>query len=181
MDETYDRDYSSDGLSRYGAYLRQKRTMFDRGDGPTDDAVSFALAAWRVAQSPIMAPGYVQPHPRVLAADEHWDDYGRAAVLVQVAAPLPEPVARSIDRWRWRGWERHGHDPSFWVAPYDNDRPAAYTMVTLRIPLDGAALPRPRYRAGAADTTTAKQAVQVLCRLLNDQVDPVLDALGDKG
>lgn len=137
MDETYDRDYSSDGLSRYGAYLRQKRTMFDRGDGPTDDAASFALAAWC--------------------------------------------VARSIDRWRWRGWERHGHDPSLWVVPYDNDRPAAYTMVTLRIPLDGAALPRPRYRAGVADTATAKQAVWVLCGLLNDQVDPVLDALGDTG
>jgi len=179
VDETYDREYSSDGLSRYGAYLRQKRTMFDHGDGPTNDPVAFALAAWCVAQAPIMAPGYVQSHPRVLVADQHWDDDGRAAVLVQLAAPLPEPVARSIDRWR--GWERQGHDPSFWAVPYDNDYPAAYATVTLRIPLDRAALPVPRYRTGAPHTATAKQAVHALCGLLNDQVVPLLAALGDTG
>jgi hypothetical protein len=47
VDDTYDRDMSSDGRSRFGAYLRQKAGMFaDEGDGT--DNVRFALAAWRI-------------------------------------------------------------------------------------------------------------------------------------
>jgi hypothetical protein len=172
--ETYDRDFSSDGLSRFGAYLRQRAGMFDDGDGLTTDSCSFAVSAWRIAQSPIMVPGYVGTHPRVLGTEAHWDDDRRVAITVRVAAPLQPSLVRAIDGWRWRGWEHVGYTETRWVEPYDNDRPAAFTIVTLRIPLAAATLPTPRYRAGAAETGTAKQAVHAVRDRLNEQLRPVL-------
>ena len=144
VDETYDRDYSDDGRSRFGAYLRQRADAFADGDGPTADRCSFAISAWRIAQSPIMAPGYVRRHPRVLGTDTHWDDEHRVAITVQLAAALPAALVRAIDGWRWRGWEQVGYTETRWVEPYDNDRPAAFTIVTVRVPLTDAVLPRPR-------------------------------------
>lgn len=181
VDETYDRDFASDRRSRFGAYLRQQVDMFEYGDGLTTDKCSFALTAWRIAQSPIMAPGYVRLHPRVVGTGEYWDDDQRVAIVVRVAAPLPAEVAGAIDVWRWHGWDQIGYPDPHWVEPYDNDRPAVFTVVTLRIPIPAAALPVPRYRAGAADTATAKQAIRVIHDLLNVQVGPVLAALDVHG
>jgi hypothetical protein len=127
--------------------------------------------------SPIMAPGYVRTHPRVLGTETSWDDNHRVAVTVQVAAPLPAALLRAIDGWRWRGWEQVGYTETRWVQPYDNDRPAAFTTVALRIPLVAAALPTPRYRAGVPETGTAKRAVHAICDLLNDPLRPVLAEL----
>jgi hypothetical protein len=177
VDETYDRDFSCDGRSRFGAYLRQRAGMFDYGEGLTTDRCSFAVSAWQIAQSPIMAPGYVRIHPRVLRTDACWDDDRRVAIAIQVAAPLPGALVRVIDGGRWRGWEQVGFTETRWVEPYDNDRPAAFTTVTMRISLAAAALPTPRYRTGAADTATAKRAVRALCDLFNAQIRPVLVAL----
>jgi hypothetical protein len=177
VDETYDRDFSSDGRSRFGAYLRQQAGMFDDGDGPTTDSCSFAVSAWRIAQSPIMAPGYVRTHSRVLGTEACWDDDRRVAMAIQVATPLPGVLVRVIDGWRWRGWQQVGFTETRWVEHYDNDRPAAFTTVTMRIPVAAAALPTPRYRTGAADTATAKRAVCALCDLFNEQIRPVLVAL----
>jgi hypothetical protein len=179
-DETYDRDFSSDGRSRFGAYLRQRADMFDDGDGPTTDRYPFSLAAWRIAHSPIMVPGYVRTHPRVLSTEAYWDDDHRVAVTVQVAAPLPASLDRAIDR-RWRGWEQVGYPKVRWVEPYDNDRPAAFTIVALRIPLVAAVFPTPLYRAGVAETATAKRAVHAVCDLLNEQLRQVLVALDCHG
>jgi hypothetical protein len=177
VDETYDRDYSSDGRSRFGAYLRERSHMFRDGDGLMTESGAFALSAWRIAQSPIMAPGYVRTHPRVLSTEAYRDDDHRVAITVQVAAPLPAALVRAIDGWRWRGWERVGFTETRWVEPYDNDRPAAFTTVALRVPLAAAALPAPRYRAGVPETATAKRAVRAICDLLNDHVRPVLAEL----
>jgi hypothetical protein len=154
--------------------------MFDDGDGPTSERCSFAVSAWRIAQSPIMVPGYVRTqHPRVLGAEAHWDDEHRVALTVQVAAPPSASLVGTIDGWRWRGCEQVGSIDTRWVEPYDNDRPAILTMVSVRIPLVAVALPKPRYQAGTADTATAKRAVHAVRDLLNDQLRPILAALDD--
>lgn len=66
VDDGHDADMASDGNSRFGAYIRQRRTMFCEDGHPVDDRVRFALTAWRIAQPPIMSPGYVRSHLRVV-------------------------------------------------------------------------------------------------------------------
>lgn len=173
VDDTYDREMASDGQSRFGAYLRQRAGSF--GD-IQDDVLRVALTAWRIAQSPIMAPGYVRWHPRVVNTDEHWDDEGRAGLTVQMAAPLPPPVIQSIGYWRWQGWERYGWQQR-WVEPYDNDRPAAFTTLAVRLPIDPDLLPTPTFRHGIPTLQTARHAIRCLCRIANETLTPILAAL----
>lgn len=178
IDDVYDRDYASDGRSRYGAYLAARTHLFREDDEPVTDPVLFARLAFTIASSPIMAPGYVHHHPRVL--DVAWcrDDEGRTAVEVRLIAPLPEPIAAVIrrDRRLWADWSRPWPG-DHWFAPYDNDRPGAYTTVTIRIPLDPTALLAPTYHRGAPDLATAQAAVRAVCGLLNTALADILAAL----
>src|SRR6266545_2288908 len=70
VDEDWDRSNASDRVSRYGAYLRGHSELFDpwreATGGITQDPGEFAIAALQVACGPIMSPGYVHWHPRVL-------------------------------------------------------------------------------------------------------------------
>src|SRR5262249_3488193 len=54
IDRDYDREYASDGISRYGAYLRDAtfRPWTDH-----DQAVEWAVFAWERATGPVMSPG----------------------------------------------------------------------------------------------------------------------------
>lgn len=174
VDDTTDHDVASDGLSRYGAYLRQKWALFHvdgPGHPPTQDDVQFAVVAWTIARPPIMAPGYVSDHPRIQNATIHWDDDARAAVAVQIAVPA-WPGAYRIPS-HWRGWTC---PPAAlrWTAPYDNDRPTVLTSLTVRIPVAAEELPTPRYRSGAAETAAAKRAVMSLCEIVNTELAGVL-------
>jgi hypothetical protein len=60
IDHDYDRASASDGVSRYGAYVRDAARLFDpwqdAADGVTTDPVEFAIAAFWVATGPIMGP-----------------------------------------------------------------------------------------------------------------------------
>ena len=70
IDAAYDRKRASDGLSRYGAYVKQNLSGFAECWDGTFEAglpVHFAVQAWRVATGPIMAPGFVRYHRRVLS------------------------------------------------------------------------------------------------------------------
>src|SRR6266536_631083 len=77
VDEDWDRSCASDNVSRYGAYLRSHTELFDpwreATDGITEDPGEFVIAAFQVACGPIMSPGYVCWHPRVL---DHQVNYG---------------------------------------------------------------------------------------------------------
>src|SRR6266511_3898759 len=77
VDEDWDRSRASDNVSRYGAYLRSHTRLFDpwreARRGITEDPGEFAIAAFQVACGPIMSPGYVGWHARVL---DHQVGYG---------------------------------------------------------------------------------------------------------
>src|SRR5215467_4266023 len=97
-DRDYDHEYASDGISRYGAYLRDA-TFEPWTDN--DQAVEWAAFAWQRATSPVMSPGYVRYHPRVRAAQlvrSGWD--GSLVAGVNLVSPGPEeiktPPARSV-------------------------------------------------------------------------------------
>ena len=54
VDRYYDCAHASDGISRYGSYLRDA-TFEPWTDN--DHAVEWAAFAWRRATSPVMSPG----------------------------------------------------------------------------------------------------------------------------
>ncbi|MEU0521959.1 hypothetical protein [Streptosporangium sp. NPDC006007] len=66
IDHDTDSDRASDGISRYSAYVRQNAGKFSWAFEERD-AVEFAAVAFEIASSPIMSPGYVLDHPRILA------------------------------------------------------------------------------------------------------------------
>lgn len=179
IDHDYDRDYAGDGVSRYGAYLYSRAHQFREDGEPITDPVTFATTAFTIASSPIMAPGYVHRHPRIRHVSWCWDDDYRAAFEVQLVAPLPDPIAAVLrrDSHTWADWHRPWHGEA-WFEPYDNDRPGAFTVVTVRVPINPAALPAPAYdAAGTPDRATAQAAVAAVCTQLNTTLADILAAL----
>ena len=96
VDRDYDREHASDGISRYGAYLRD--ATFEPWTD-SDQAVEWAVFAWRRATGPVMSPGYVRYHPRVLAARlerSGWD--GRLVAGVDLVSSWPEHLRTAAAR-----------------------------------------------------------------------------------
>jgi hypothetical protein len=176
IDRDHDRANASDGVSRYGAYLRDHAGLFDpwgeAPDGITRDPVEFAIAAFKVATGPIMSPGYLRWHGRVCdyAASRSEDD-GRLLLSVTLAVPSPVRLG-----WDWRGWERDFHDR--YLEP-DDRRPVGLCRLVLRGPVPTDRLPtpgRPRW-PGVPNLADAAGTVAVLVEQLNATVGPVLAEL----
>jgi hypothetical protein len=112
IDYDYDRENASDGISRYGAYVRQSSAMAESWDGTWDDAqvrqARFAEAAWATATTPVMSPGFIRRHPRVISAVVQFNAWDATlAGCVQLVTPWPQTLATSRD-WRcdvwWQDW-----------------------------------------------------------------------------
>ncbi|HEX3778163.1 MAG TPA: hypothetical protein VHX38_00715 [Pseudonocardiaceae bacterium] len=180
VDEDYDTTHASTG-SRYGNYLASRTRLFVDTDTerPGTDPLSFAATAFTIAQSPVMSPGYVRSHPRIQAVNTHWDDNGRLAIEVGLAAPLPAPIAAAIGGRGWQDWTRDYHS-GWWFEPFDCDRPSAHTLVIVRVPIIPDTLPTPAYHHdGAPDIAAAKAAVRVVCHQLNRSLTDIFTALGN--
>ncbi len=178
IDADWDRSQASDGVSRYGAYLRSHTELFDSWrearKGITEDPGEFAIAAFRVATGPIMSPGYVCWHPRVLDYKvSHGDnpEPGRLVCSVTLATSLP--LWLGSPWWSWTPYL--GRD---WCEP-DDDRHAALARLELRWPLATSALPRPRppARSGQPNLRDAKASVRALVAAINTTAGPVLAKL----
>ncbi|WP_250000264.1 hypothetical protein [Actinoplanes sp. M2I2] len=104
IDHDYDRDYASDGRSRYEHYLRDAAGAFDE-IWANDPSVEFAAAAWRIANGPIMAPGLVRHHPQIVEASALRSDWNsRMLGSVRLVAPCPRQLAEL--RTPAGGWYR---------------------------------------------------------------------------
>jgi hypothetical protein len=185
VDREYDRANASDGISRYGAYLRD--VAFEPWTDH-DRAVEWAAFAWRRATGPVMSPGYVRCHPRVLAARlerSGWDGSLAAAVTLISSWPeeLKTPLARELklgDREAsWQDWpiECLGDTVSY-HEPSEADvaaRPYMLATLSLQFMVPSAALPEPP-AAPAALLDAGRQAVAVVVAELNRIVGPVLAA-----
>jgi hypothetical protein len=178
VDSDWDRSNASDGVSRYGAYLRGHTELFDpwreAPNGITQDPGEFAIAALQVATGPIMSPGYLRWHPRVLdyKLDRGLDpEPGRLVCTVILATSLPLWLGTP-----WRSWTTYmGRD---WSEP-DDAKHAALARLELRWPLPDATLPRPRppARSGYPNLRDAKASVRALVEVINQTAGPVLAKL----
>ena len=192
IDDGYDADYASDGISRYGAYVRQATgTVFAEcwdgtWDSPDHRAARFAAAAWQTGTGPVMAPGYIRMHPRVLSARAEvnfWD--GSLFATVTFAAPWPAPLARSRD-WRgdgwWRDWPLQASlgGPQYYREPGEEELTGGrYLLTTARLlfPLPADGLPAAPDGPRDALEAKARTAAQVLVSAMTAAVAPALDAL----
>jgi len=179
IDDDYDRDYASDGTSRYGAYLHDHAALFDpwgeAPDGVTSDPVEFAIAAFKVATGPIMGPGYIRWHGRVQGHDVLRSNYDGRLIL-QVTLAVPSPVRLP---WDWRGWERDFYDR--YLEP-DDRRPVGLARLELRWPVgtEQLCVPAPPKVGGVPNLADATRAVAVLVEQVNATVGPVLAELEPK-
>ena len=186
IDRDYDRGHASDGISRYGAYLRD--ATFEPWTDH-DQTVEWAAFAWRRATGPVMSPGYVRCHPRVRGAQlerSGWD--GSLAAGVTLVSPWPEQLTRALARGvrlgeqdaYWQDWptEYRGGDITCYYEPSEADvvaRPYLLATVGLQFTVPSAELPEPP--ATSADLLSAgQQAVAVVVAELNRIVSPVLAA-----
>src|SRR5262249_62086415 len=96
VDRDYDRSHASDGISRYGAYLRD--AAFEPWTDH-DQAVEWAAFAWERATGPVMSPGYVRYYPRVLGARlERRGWGGRLAAAVAFGSARPWRGRQAVAR-----------------------------------------------------------------------------------
>jgi hypothetical protein len=178
VDSDWDRTNASDRVSRYGAYLRGHTELFDpwreATDGITEDPGEFAIAAFQVACGPIMSPGYVCWHPRVL---DHTVGYGEdpdpGRLVLKVALATFLPVWLGSAWWSWTTYL--GRD---WSEP-DDAKHAALARLELRWPVPVATLPHPRppARSGYPNLADAKASVRALVGVINQTAGPVLAKL----
>jgi hypothetical protein len=182
VDEDWDRTNASDRVSRYGAYLRNHTDLFDpwreASKGITQDPGEFAIAAFRVACGPIMSPGYVGWHPRVLDHQvSYGDDPDPARLILTVTLATALPMWLGSPWWSWTTYL--GRD---WSEP-DEGRHAALGSLRLRWPLQVATLPHPRppARSGCPNLQYAKASVRVAVAEFNRTAGPVLAKLEGGG
>jgi hypothetical protein len=175
-DRDYDREYASDGISRYGAYLRDA-TFEPWTDN--DQAVEWAAFAWRRATGPVMSPGYVRYHPRVLAAQlerSGWD--GSLVAGVNLVSPWPEEIGDRDAYWQDWPTEYLGGGAVSYYEPSEADvaaRPYLLATISLQFTVPSATLPEPP-ATSAALLSAGQQAVAVVMAELNRIVGPVLSA-----
>ena len=185
VDGDYDREYASDGVSRYGAYLRN--ATFEPW---TDDdrAVEWAVFAWERATGPVMSPGYVRCHPRVLSARlarSGWD--GGLVAVARLVSAWPEQLRRALVRAvRLGDREAYWHDwptefrggTTCCYEPGEADvaaRPYLLTTLSLQFTVPSTGLPEPPATATSL-LSAGQQAVAVVVAELNRIVGPVLSA-----
>jgi hypothetical protein len=185
VDDRYDRENASNGVSRYGAYLRQNASLFR--DGWTDEPApirtpeEFAVHAWTVATGPIMFPGYVRARPDLHRVTLHRDD-DDGSLYVDVHAPLYHShIGGNTKRfpYAWQDWATeydHGGDKYRGrLEPRDNKRPSVLASVVVRVP--GRYWPHlvtPTAYEGRTLVDEAREAVAVVAQLINDDAGPIV-------
>ena len=177
-------EHASDGVSRYGAYVRDSAFEPQADD---DQAVELAVFAWHRATPPVMVPGYVRRHPRICAAwleRSDWDGSLLAMAGPVIGQPTPLRCLRAGgDRGMWPDWPAEwsfsaGRD--IWHEPgSENLARGPYLLCTasLRFTVPSAGLAKaPGHDSGPLLAAQCRDTVAALVRELNAVVGPVLRA-----
>jgi hypothetical protein len=184
VDRDYDLEHASDGISRYGAYLRDAAFEPWTDD---DQATEWAVFAWQRATGPVMSPGHVRYHPRVISARlerSGWDGSLAASVTLvsdwpaQLTAALASSPRLDARNALWQDWpaESSGGDTVSYHEPGEADvaaRPYLLATLSLHFTVPPAALPEPP-ATSAALLSAGQYAVAAVVTGLNRVVGPVL-------
>ncbi|HEX7746379.1 MAG TPA: hypothetical protein VF462_14095 [Micromonosporaceae bacterium] len=178
LDENLDREHAVDGHSRYGAELRRRMGEF-AGVWGDIAPVTFAVTAWRIATT--LSPGYVRWHGRIVSATclrSPWD--GSLTCEVNLVSPWPAELTWTREWWRDRGWRGWPQLFGQYVPPSEQDLTRAphlraMLLVQAPVPLDDL----PAAPDGPPDELeqTARRALSVLVRELNDLLAPIIGQL----
>jgi hypothetical protein len=183
VDAADDRERASDGVSRYAAYVRQAARGFTEDAEVFDDpAAAWAVRAWNTACPPVMCPGFVAWHPRVLSARAERDEWaGDLRVTVDLVSALPESVARVAGYewscWRYEEWGERYEEPELRQAGRDKSLLPTMTASVLIAP----ASVFPTVAGPVPDWREAARAVGAVCRVLNAALGPIVAALDGGG
>ncbi|WP_433604336.1 hypothetical protein ACQP2P_24365 [Dactylosporangium sp. CA-139114] len=145
--------------------------------------VTFACTAWTFATPPILDPGYVRWHRRVLSATCGRNPFdGGLTARVELVSPLPAELTTTRAWWRDRGWRGWPELFGQFVQPTDRDLsryPHVRTTLLIEAPLPLEGLPEtPDADAAPQDVVAAAaRAVTVLVRDLSELVGPVVQQL----
>jgi hypothetical protein len=198
IEHAHDRSSASDGLSRYGAYVRQRITGGFAGcwDGTYETRLAerFAALAWDTATGPVMAPPYADWRSPVLSARAGIDYEGGSEGLiatVEIAAGWPPGLHEARGRAGGRSWHSWKRERScgqeYLRAPYDDEvaRGGCYALTTVRLvfPVPASLLPDAPgagHRPGEVEET-ARRAVAALAGYLNLVTGPAIEALEQQG
>jgi len=172
IDDDYDRDHASDGLSRFGAYLAMRLPLVLEADRDVlTDPVRWASFAWASATAPVMSPGYLTWTGPIEDIQVGWDD-GHLAVETTLRTPSPVHLPG------WQGWDRDRSGNM--CEPWHGDR-TALTRLTLTAILADVRLPIPPEDPGCRMelVLTAKATIDVLASVIDDLLAPVIAELSD--
>ncbi|RKE19627.1 hypothetical protein [Streptomyces sp. TLI_171] len=182
IDDIDDKERASDGRSRYGSYLAlNARHLHD--DGEPLSPAAFAAAAWRIATSPVMAPGYVRIRPDLASFAAQAAEYDPDVLLLRLTVPLRHqalahrPTGRPAD---WSTYRSAWTDEQFAarVEPEHFDRTALLLTAELIRPVPDELLFDPSTaRPGPRMTHEAKQVVHSLAEYANTHVGPAVASL----
>jgi hypothetical protein len=184
VDDADDRQRSDDWVSsRYGAYLRERAGQFVEG-GEGGEPVSiewFAALAWKIAQSPVMVPGYLQVRPDLGRVDlrRAEDDEEPGLLVAEVAVPVGWPAGLRERLGRdWQSWSTEwdwDQELLLRFLPRDERKPAVLLAAGVQVPILASAVPARRRRE--LDTEDAKRVVRAVCRRVNEVAGPAVAAL----
>ncbi|MGW7446086.1 hypothetical protein [Kitasatospora sp. NPDC054795] len=182
VDNAADRENASDGDSRYGAYIAHHAGHFHEDGEPLRPA-EFAAAAWRIATSPVMAPGYAAVRPDIERVEVYVDHDGGAQFCARIglrhSALAHRPTRYPLD-WERAPWSRPGEAWPVLASPERTDRPAVLVTATVLLPIPNTILITPTTaRPGPTLTDEAKTVIAALTAHANRNLAPlVADLLG---
>jgi hypothetical protein len=194
IEHTHDRTAASDGLSRYGVYVRQRIIggFAECWDGTHEDRLAerFAALAWHTATTPVMAPPYADWRSPVLSARLGLDtDSGSDGLIaiVEIAAQWPGGLRDARGRVggrSWYSWKRErSHGEEYLRAPYEDEvaRGGYYALTTVRLvfPVPVRLLPSAPAASHCRGEVEerARHAVAALTDELNRVAGPVVENL----
>lgn len=181
VDHEHDRVSASDGVSRYGAYLRQRAAWFRDIDTPKE----FAATAWRVATGPVMSPGLVRMRPDLGGVTLDFDEGGEGILRATVRVPLPHHRVRGAsERLRYpvgdwhaeRTWDSDG--VRYEEPRASREHAAVLVTAAVLIPINTARLPHvDTDDCDPVNRTAATSAVLEVATQINERGGPLVDAL----
>ncbi len=165
IDNARDKQSPSDGVSRYGVYLRQNLAAFEDADTPE----YFAMAAWQVAAEE-MTPGYLVFRPDLHGINLGLDE-DTHAMFAAVHVPVPNtralwPMTEATDTWRPSSVP-FSDAPIYDAPAYRAERVAILPTVEVRVPINSNALPDP---VGTQDTAELRRVATAALASLVSQI-----------